>query len=115
LRVRQGDAAAIAEVLAIIVDGGQPPVSRVEYLEMLGDVRPSQASGPLLELATAAEQPDAVRVAALAALQGYDVEAIAPRVLDTVDRLSPAAREAALTLLASRPAWAGQLLTRVEA
>ncbi len=115
LRVRRGDAAAIAEVLAIIVDGGQPPASRVEYLEMLGDVRPGQASGPLLELATAAEQPDAVRVAALAALQGYDSEAIAPRVLDTADRLSPVARDAALTLLASRPAWAGQLLTRVEA
>jgi putative membrane-bound dehydrogenase-like protein len=115
LKVRRGDAAAIAEVIAIVTDGNQKAETRIEYLGTLGDVRPAAAADALLSLATGADQPEPIRVAAIAGLQGYESDGIATGVIDVVASFSDKGREAALTLLASRPAWTRQLLDAVAA
>lgn len=115
LRVRRGDPAAIAEVLTVVADPQQKPEQRISYVEMLGDVRPAAAQEVLLQLAVAADQVEGVRAAALAALQGYDADEIATTVLDRLPEFSALSRDAALTLIASRPAWTQRLLDRINA
>src|SRR5690606_27890667 len=95
-------------------DPNQKAELRVSYVEMLGDVRPAAAQDVLLRLAAESDQVESVRVAALAALQGYDADAIATTVLDRLPEFSAASRDAALTLIASRPAWAQRLLERIN-
>jgi putative heme-binding domain-containing protein len=115
LRVRRGDPAAVAEVLAIVADPKQKAETRTEYLAMLGDVRPAAAQDVLLTLVTDNRQPEKIHSAALSALQGYESEAIAGSVLDELTRFSSASRDVALTLIASRPQWTRRLLDRIEA
>lgn len=114
LKVRRGDAAAINEVLAITTDRNQKPELRGEYIQMLGDVRPDAAEQPLLKIATSGDESESIRVAALVALQGYDTPEIATDVLAAINGFtSDRAKEAALTLIASRPTWTHQLLDRI--
>lgn len=116
LKVRRGDAVAIAEVLAIVADAKQKAELRGEYIQMLGDVRPDAAAQPLLKIATNGDEAEPIRVAALVALQGYDAAEIATDVLAAIDGFaSDRAKEAALTLIASRPTWTHQLLDRIAA
>jgi len=110
LKVRRGDAGAIGEVLAIVVDRQQKLELRIEYLQMLGDVRPAAAADPLLRLATSGDEPEAIRIAALVSLQGYDAVGIADQVLQGIDQFSDRGREVALTMIASRATWTEQLL-----
>lgn len=114
LRVRRGDSPAIDEAITFALDAKRPAAERIEYLEMLGDVRPAAALDPLTGLAVVDDLPDPIRIAALAALQGYGDPRIAARVLDVLQHLSPPSREAALNLVASRPVWTRDLLDRVE-
>lgn len=115
LRVRQGDGSAIGEVLKLIADPKQAAEKRVEMLQVLGDVRPPKAVGTLTDLAVTPDKlEDPVRVAAIAALQAYADPEIASRVLDAFQGFGTTAKEAALTLLASRPHWSIALLGRVD-
>lgn len=116
LKVRRGDPTAIADVLAIVADRQQKLELRVEYIEMLGDVRPDSAWNVLLKLATNEDDAEPIRIAALVALQGYDAAAIATDVLAAFDRFaSERLKETALTLIAARPAWTHQLLDQIAA
>lgn len=116
LKVRRGDTAAIDEVLAIVADRNQKSELRGQYIDMLGDVRPDAAAKSLLKIATNGDEAEPIRVAALVALQGYDAPEIATEVLATIDAVaSEGAKEAALTLIASRPTWTHQLLDRIAA
>lgn len=115
LRVRRGDAEAIAEVLALVVDPKQKLELRISYVEMLGDIRPAAAQAILQQLAVEPDQNENLRTVALAALQGFDDDQIATAVLTGLPNFSAASRDAALALIASRPAWAQQLLERIQA
>jgi hypothetical protein len=115
LRVRQGDGSAIGEVLKLVADPKQAAEKRVEMLQVLGDVRPPKAVGTLTDLAVTPDKlEEPVRVAAIAALQAYADPEIASRVLDAFQGFGTTAKEAALTLLASRPHWSIALLGRVD-
>ena len=70
-------------------------------------------AGVLLGCLDAGEPKD-VRAAALAALQGFDDAAVATEVLKQYPAFPAELRQRAVTLLASRPAWAAALLAAVD-
>ncbi len=115
LRVRRGDPEAIAETLQVVTDRQQKNELRVEYLRLIGDVRPAAAGEAILDLATTGDESESVRLAALTALEGYDAEVIAERIVEMLGRVEGPIREAALSLLASRTVWARQLLGSITA
>jgi putative heme-binding domain-containing protein len=85
----------------------------LQYVQILGEVQQPRAVPVLLGLIETARD-DALRMAALTALQAYDD----PRIGETVVRLHPKwtddARGVAQTLLASRKAWARLLVEAVD-
>ncbi len=108
LRVRQGDAAALKETLAILGDGKHPqsnPESRAILAAVFADIEEPAAVPVLLNLL--AEAP--LRRTTLAALQRQNDPAIAGRVLKELPSWPAADKDAALTLLASRAPWARAL------
>lgn len=113
LRVRRGDADAVAQALAVAIDQDQQPDERIEHIEMLADARPPEALEALLSLAVDGVPAKPVRVAALAALHGYDSPQIAADVLSSLADSPPPVRDTGLTLIASRPQWTRQLVDAV--
>lgn len=114
LRVRRGDPQAIDQVLATVADGNQQLDQRIASIELLGDVRPPAALGALLPLATKQQTAEPLRLATLAALQGFDSDSVATAVLQRLGDFSPDSRKAALSLLASRARWSEQLLNQID-
>jgi putative heme-binding domain-containing protein len=105
LRVRQGDAAALQETLAILADGKHPqsnPESRATLCAVFADLAEPSAVPVLLNLL--AEAP--LRRTTLAALQRQTAPDIAPRLLKELPAWPAADKVAALTMLASRAPWA---------
>jgi putative heme-binding domain-containing protein len=112
-RVRQGEAAALAESLTLIADAKAKPEERALLIRTLGEAKASGAIQPLLALATGDASAD-IRKAALSALLPFDDANIAKTVAANFAKLPPAAQPAAVTLLASRDASRGALLSLVE-
>ena len=105
--MRQGDSTAIAEALLTIADAKAKTADRLRLLGVLGEVRAPGTAPFLLSLL----RDDTLRPAALGALQNYTDAEIAERVVRGLQAGAsqpwPAAdREAALSLLSSREAWA---------
>ncbi len=113
-RLRRGDAAAVTEALAVVRNAKAPPEERLRYVRTFGELRAPEAVPVLLALADGPAS-DELRRAALGALPAYDDAAIGPRVAALVPRLKDSTRIAALSLLASRPGWSGELLAAVQA
>lgn len=104
-RVRQGDAAALKETLAILADGKHPqsnPESRAVICAVFAEMEEPSAVPVLLNLLS--EEP--LRRTTLAALQRQNDPGIADRIIDVLHHWSAADQDAAVELLASRPAWA---------
>ena len=114
LRVRQGDPAAMQQALSQIRDEQIAAGQRVQLLGVLGELRYQPARAALLDRVVN-DQSDEVRIAALAALQSFDADEISASILSVYNRLPDAVRPAALATLASRAAWASQLVAAVEA
>jgi len=105
LRVRQGDAAALKEALAILSDGRHPqsnPESRATLCAVFADLAEPSAVPVLLNLLT--EAP--LRRTTLAALQRQSDPAIAERVMKELASWPAADKDAAFVMLASRAPWA---------
>ncbi|MCP4509439.1 MAG: c-type cytochrome, partial [Fuerstiella sp.] len=114
LRLRQGNADAIAEAVA---EAGNPKAglgTRRQYLEIFGQVRRSEFIPVLLQIVDSEKDPSLVS-AALTALQAYDDMRVGERVVDRFAELPEDAMLAAETLLASRPVWALMLLHAINA
>lgn len=95
---------------------GQPQLvgpDRVELIEILGEVLFDEAPPILLELLKL-ETNNAVLKATIAALQIYDVEGVAEKIIESLSRLSPDAQLTAFNVLASRSSWAGILLDSIK-
>ena len=113
LRVRQGNAVAIEEAVKVIVDEEADKEQRVSLIHILGDVQEATALPMLLD-SIATSDDDAVRIAALTALQSFAEPRIAERVIAIHDKLSGDTRDVAQSLLASRKPWSLKLLTAVD-
>lgn len=114
LKVRQGDAAAVDTALAVIADAKASAKDRLQYIQVLGQVKQPRCV-PVL-LTQLRESPDEnIQREILTALPQYEQPEIAKTVLERWSKLSPDVQSVALTLLTSRKTWALQLLNSVEA
>ncbi|MDO8545695.1 MAG: c-type cytochrome [Opitutaceae bacterium] len=112
-RLRQGEAAAVDEAIALIQNAKAPPEERLRYVRTFGEVRALKAVPALLAVAVGNASQD-LRKAALVALSAYDDEAIGNRVAELLPSLKGQAQQAAFTMLASRPSWSLRLLETVQ-
>jgi putative heme-binding domain-containing protein len=113
LRVRQGEAAAVARALARLDDRATPPDERLSLARVFGEVTRAEAEPVLLQLAIGGDDPG-LRKAALGALSAYNSSIIGVEVAARYTRLPPELRAAAQGLLTSRPAWSLDLLKLVQ-
>jgi putative heme-binding domain-containing protein len=117
LGVRLGNSDAVANALTLIRNEKAPAERRMELIRLLGEVPQAGGSEVLLEV-LAQSRPQAIRLAALTALQRYPNPDLANSVLRLyVDAWQNDAtlQSAAQTMLTSRPAWAIALLHAVDA
>lgn len=114
LRLRQGEAAAIAESLRIVSDEKADAKQRRQLIEVFGQAPQAAAVEPLLEVVRAVKD-DSLRIAALTALLAYDDPRVAQTVIAIHGQLSNDARGVAQSLLASRRAWALEFVAAVDA
>jgi putative membrane-bound dehydrogenase-like protein len=113
-RLRIGDAATVADAVAKITTDTALESERGADIAILGETRPAAARAALGDLAAGSADP-ALRVAAIAALEGWDDPALADVLLRLAPTAPPEVAAAALVALAGRPAWADRLLAAVEA
>ncbi|MGA0029219.1 MAG: PVC-type heme-binding CxxCH protein [Opitutales bacterium] len=110
LRLRQGDAAAIKESLAIVANPKADVTGRLNQIRVFGEVRQSAAQAVLLKLASSSEAA-ALRKAALISLMSYDDPAVGKQAVGIVAEGAGEVRLAALALLASRAGGSQERLT----
>jgi len=113
LKVRQGDATAVAEAVATAADEKSQTAKRVECIRLLAEIRYAPAVDLLLDLVDRTAD-DAVRVAALESLGGFDDSRVPDRVLARYARWTEDVRDVAQTLLVTRRPWARALLEAVD-
>ena len=112
-RIRQGDAAAVADALKLIADSKAKLEERLLCIRTLGETKTASAVQPLLALATT-DASNAIRKAALGALLPFDDAQIGTAIAAQFASIPKDAQPAAITLLASRDATRTALLTLVE-
>jgi putative membrane-bound dehydrogenase-like protein len=113
VRVRRGDAAAVAEAARIAGDPKAKLEDRLLFTRALGEVRPDGAVPVLLAVA-AGEKQTSLRKAALAALGAYEDGSIGSAVAAWLPQSSGELRNAAFALLASRAKWSVSLLDLIQ-
>ncbi|MCI0358170.1 MAG: c-type cytochrome [Planctomycetaceae bacterium] len=113
LRLRQGDAPAVAEALQTLADESADASKRQSLAVLFGTINQPSCVPVLLELVKTSRN-DSLRAAALAALQAYGDPAIGPRVISLYRDMSDQVRETAQSLLASRKAWAEEFLSAID-
>ncbi|HEV3004640.1 MAG TPA: PVC-type heme-binding CxxCH protein, partial [Pirellulales bacterium] len=114
LGLRQGQTEAVAKALATVADDKADNNERLQYVQIFGEVRQPQCLSVLLDL-VAKTNDEGLRMAALTSLQPYDDPRIPLAVIGLYGGMSDDGRSVAQTLLASRKAWARELLQAVEA
>lgn len=110
LGFRFGTPTATAAVRALVRDRGADAGERQEALRALAGLREATLPGLLRELLG---EP-AMRGAAIRGLAAFDDPATGPALLGVMGSLTGGERRDALTTLASRPAYARQLLAAIE-
>jgi putative heme-binding domain-containing protein len=114
LGLRQNRPEAVDKALAVLADDRADANERLQYAQILGEVKQRRAVPVLLGLAERAHD-DALRMAALTALEQYDDPAISAAVVRMYGQVNDDVRDVARTLLVSRKAWALELLEAVDA
>lgn len=116
LGLRMGDPQAVQSALSAIANDQTEQAKRLQYIEILGQIRADEAVSALLNTLEATEHA-AVKRTILTALASFGDAEIGPRVL----RLCTAdagegdeVRAAAYETLTSRPQWARVLLEAVD-
>ncbi|MDA1278173.1 MAG: c-type cytochrome, partial [Verrucomicrobia bacterium] len=112
-RLRQGEAAAIDEALAVVRKGGRGGLNLIQILEVLGQLRIPSATPVLLSFIRGSSD-DIARRAALSSLAAYNRPEIGGAVLEVYESLPPPVREAAQVLLVRRLVWAQEFLAALE-
>src|SRR5262249_16271550 len=114
LRVRQGDEKATAEALKAIANEKADRRRRLQYVQIFGEVRQPRSVPVLLALVEKSRDDD-LRQAALTGLQADPDGKVGTEVVRLYAKLPESVRGVAQTLLASRKAWALELLKAVDA
>jgi putative membrane-bound dehydrogenase-like protein len=113
LRVRLGQADAIAAALKQLSDGKGDAPERLTLVTLFGEVKTPDAVPILIGIAQKDASAD-LRKAALTALMLYPDDALGPQVAGLYPMLPEAVRPAAINLLASRASWAAALLDLIQ-
>jgi putative heme-binding domain-containing protein len=113
LALRLQIADVLPKALSVIGDRRAAEADRIGLLEALGSARRPDCVDKLLPLISG-EEPPAVRIAALSALQPYESSSIAEELLARYPRLAPAVRARVRALLVSRASWAQALVGAVR-
>ncbi|EMI22565.1 protein containing Putative membrane-bound dehydrogenase [Rhodopirellula maiorica SM1] len=117
LSLRRGDAAAIGEAIKLLSSPQTDLPLAIEVANVFGEVNHAEAAKSLLALATGSRTSEpALQRVAIASLRQYDTTSIATTLLASFgNRISEehGLRAAACRTLASRPAWALQLLNEL--
>jgi hypothetical protein len=113
VRLRQGEKAAVAESLAIIADDKADAAKRQQLVAVFGTIN-QPSCVPVLLKVVAESRNDALRSAALAALQSYNDPSIIAGVLAAYGNLSDQIRDVAQSLLSSRQNWALAFMQAID-
>ena len=113
LRLRQGSRQAIDEALAVISDDEAALTDRIQYVEVLGQIRRRDCVVELMALCVA-DVDNKLRAAALTALGEFSDQEIARHLVENLGDFEGDTLEVVQTLLASRRVWTLELLTAVE-
>jgi putative heme-binding domain-containing protein len=114
LRLRQGDATAVAAAVKAVADPKSKREDRLQFVEIFGEVRRSEFIPALLQVVSTEKGSDLVS-AALTALQAFDDLRVGQEVVKSFGVIPGESKLAAETLLASRSVWAIELLKAVDA
>ena len=114
LKLRQGDAAAVAEALALLADENADAAKRQSLAAIFGTIRQPTCVPVLLKI-VAESRNDGLRSTALASLQAYSDPAIGSAVIAAYKQLPDQVRDVAQSLLASRANWTLAFLQAIEA
>lgn len=117
LSLRRGDSQAITEAIALLASPQSDLPLAIEAANVFGEIHHAPAANSLLALATGSRTSEpALQRVAIASLRQYDTPSIGTALLSSFgSRISEehGLRAAACRTLASRPAWALQLLTEL--
>jgi putative heme-binding domain-containing protein len=116
MQIRAGDLPAIQAAVAAIGKAETAMGERLEYVELLGRGRVQAAVPGMLKLLSETKAPALQRVA-LQALGNFEDPKIGQTICNQLHRtlnMEPGMRDTALRVLASRSAWAHQLLKEIE-
>ncbi len=113
LGLRRNRPEAVEKALAALANDKTDINERLQYVQIFGEV-PQPRSLPVLLNLVGHSSDNGLRTAALTALLSYNDPRVAPTVLRHYASFSEDIRSVAQNLLASRKAWALQLLESVE-
>lgn len=113
LRLRQGQAEAIDQALALVGDDKAKKSERIQLIQILGEIEQPRSVAVLLQLLARSKEEDLLQ-AVVAGLQPFREEHIGAEVLARYGSLPADSQAAAQTLLASRQAWALRLLEAID-
>jgi putative membrane-bound dehydrogenase-like protein len=113
LGLRLGHPPAVKKAIALIADEKATPGARLECIRIAGETSLPDSIPALLDAATKSKD-SGIRQEALGSLARYSDARIGPAAMALLSE-PEAVRNAALGLLASRPAWGKLLLGAVEA
>jgi putative membrane-bound dehydrogenase-like protein len=105
---------ALRRATALMRDADQPTALRLAMTDTVGRFGGQEAVSALLAMVSRANESEAVRSAALAALQRFDDARVAPAVLAAYPSFPPAVRARAVDALLSRRESAVALLDAVD-
>jgi putative heme-binding domain-containing protein len=112
--MRLGSPEAYQRALARMVDRNEQPAVRLAFISAVGQAASADALGPIVRLLDASGgEPEAIRMATLAALEHFSDDAIAAEILSRYATFTPALRARTISLLATRPAWSATLVQAV--
>jgi putative membrane-bound dehydrogenase-like protein len=113
LMIRIGHRPAQHRAVKQVLDPGTPSEVRLDVLRTLGEVATSECVEPLLKLLGTGES-EAVRLAAMTALQRFNDPRISDALLHVYDKMNARLRSRARALLFSRKEWALAFLEGVD-
>lgn len=117
LALRQRKPAAVTRALELVADNGAPLSERLACIRSFGEISIPESIPALLRVVESNQSSAALRQTALQSLQRYDDAEIGRRVARAYPdklRADPGVRLTALTLFASRPVWAKELLNAID-
>ncbi len=116
LSLKQGDQQAVKQALAIIADEQADADHRLTYVQILGETDQPSSIPVLLALVENGKVSNALKQAAIIALQRYEQSEIGARVLKAYPnfRADAGLRAAAINMVSSRVIWARELFRLIE-